>query len=87
MSELIYLIKYWQTLLNILVLVKIKDFTHSYLRPTECLWPLTHEAIANKCFETLKELEEVPFQGCRVLLRSRELIYGLTFCHWLPDSS
>ena len=62
-------------------------FTHSYLRPAECLWPLTHEGIANKCFETLTELEEVPFQRCSVLLRSRELIYGLTFCHWLPDSS
>ena len=35
---------------------------HSYLQPAERLWPLTNEAVANKCFETLTELEEVLFQ-------------------------
>ena len=32
------------------------------LQPAERLWPLTNEAVANKLFQSLDELEEVLFQ-------------------------
>ncbi|MDE5068595.1 MAG: hypothetical protein O4861_08530 [Trichodesmium sp. St16_bin4-tuft] len=57
------------------------------MQPEERLLPLTNEAVANTCFETLTELGEVLFQRCRVLLNDRELIYELTSYHWCPDSS
>jgi transposase len=57
------------------------------LQPAERLWPLTNEAIANKCFETLTELEEILFQRCRALLSQCGLIHGLTCYHWWPESS
>lgn len=54
------------------------------LQPAERLWPLTNEAIANKLFQTLDELEEVLFQRCRALLKQQDLIRGLTCFHWWP---
>ncbi len=38
------------------------------LQPAERLWPLTNEPIANRCFESLDELEVVLFARCRRLL-------------------
>ena len=38
------------------------------LQPTERLWPLVNEPIANRSFQNLDELEEVLFQRCQVLL-------------------
>ena len=55
------------------------------LQPAERLWPLTNEAIANKLFQTLDELEEVLFQRCRALLKQQDLIRGLTCFHWWPQ--
>lgn len=57
------------------------------LQPAERLWPLTNEPIANKCFETLAQLEEVLFQRCRALLAQRSLVRGLTCYHWWPKSA
>jgi transposase len=37
------------------------------LQPCERLWPLTNEAIANRRFETLDELQEVQAERCVVL--------------------
>jgi transposase len=39
------------------------------LQPAERLWPLTNEPIANRCFESLDELEAVLFDRCRRLLQ------------------
>ncbi|BAU62748.1 hypothetical protein STA3757_49890 (plasmid) [Stanieria sp. NIES-3757] len=55
------------------------------LQPAERLWPLTNEAIANKTFDTLDQLEEIMIQRCRSLLRQPQLIQGLTNYHWWPE--
>jgi len=55
------------------------------LQPAERLWPLTNEAIANKLFQTLAQLEEELFQRCRALLYQQDLIRGLTYFHWWPQ--
>ena len=34
------------------------------LQPTERLWPLANEAVANRRFESLDELEEVLIERC-----------------------
>jgi transposase len=52
------------------------------LQPAERLWPLTNEPIANRSFESLDELEVVPFERCQRLLQQLDLIRGLTFFHW-----
>jgi transposase len=37
------------------------------LQPAEHLWPLVHEAMANRRIETLDELEELLVERCRSL--------------------
>ena len=72
--------------------VKVPEGIHLELMPShspelqqaERLWPLTNEAIANKLFQNLDELEEVLFQRCQVLLRQQDLIRRLTCFHWWP---
>jgi transposase len=56
------------------------------LQPAERLWPVTNEAIANESFKSLDELEEVLFKRCKVLSHNRDLIRGLTFYHWWPQT-
>jgi transposase len=57
------------------------------LQPAERLWPLTNESIANRCFESLDELEEWRFQRCQVLLTQRESIRRITCYHWWPTTA
>ena len=52
------------------------------LQPTERLWTIVDEPIANQCFETLADLEEVLFRRCQTLLQQQDLIRGLTGYHW-----
>jgi transposase len=52
------------------------------LQPAERLWPVTNEAIANRSFESLDQLEAVVAQRCRVLLNRPAFIQGLTGFHW-----
>ncbi len=61
------------------------------LQPAERLWPLANvsgrrsrQAIANRTFESLEELEEVVSHRCRALIKQPELIRGLTDYHWWP---
>jgi transposase len=56
------------------------------LQPAERLWPLTNEAIANRSFETLDELEQVTAERCRVLLRQKERIRGFTNFYWWAEA-
>jgi transposase len=55
------------------------------LQPAERLWPLTNEAIANRTFDDLEQLEEIMVQRCRTLLQQPTLIQGLTNYHWWPE--
>jgi transposase len=57
------------------------------LQPAERMWTLTNEAIANRCFDTLDELEEALFDRCRVLLKQPSFIRAITRYHWWPTTS
>jgi transposase len=56
------------------------------LQPAERLWPWTNEAIANRSFAGLTELEETIAHRCRVLLQRTEFIRGLTNFHWWAEA-
>ncbi len=55
--------------------------------PAERLWPLTNEAVANRLFEEIDELEEVLVERCVELLDQTEAIRDLTNYHWWPQAS
>jgi transposase len=51
------------------------------LMPAERLWPLTNEAVANRLFEEIEELEEALVERCVQLLDKPKAIRGLTNYH------
>jgi transposase len=57
------------------------------LQPAECLWPLTNEALANRHFRDLDELEEVQAQRCLTLQARPEVIRAHTNFHWWPQTA
>ena len=54
------------------------------LQPAEHLWPLIHEALANRRIETLDELEDILVERCRSLAAETDLIRSNTLFHWWP---
>jgi transposase len=56
------------------------------LQPCEHLWPLSNEAIANRRFETLDELQEVQAERCLVLQNTPTEVRQSTLFHWWPTS-
>jgi len=52
------------------------------LQPAERLWPLLNEAVANRAFASLDELEEQLWLRCRQLLDQPHPIRQLTCFHW-----
>jgi len=54
------------------------------LQPCERLWPLSNEAIANRRFETLDELQEAQAQRCVALQNNPTCIRHATLFHWWP---
>ena len=57
------------------------------LMPAERLWPLTNEAVANRLFEGIEELEEALVERCVQLLDQPEAIRDLTNYHWWPAAA
>src|SRR3954464_5974916 len=57
------------------------------LMPAERLWPLTNEAVANRLFEEIEELEEALVERCVQLLEQTETIRDLTNYHWWPQAA
>jgi transposase len=57
------------------------------LQPAERLWPLTNEAIANRLFEEIEEIEEALVKRCVELLDQGEIIRDLTNYHWWPQAA
>ena len=51
------------------------------------MWPLTNEALANRLFEELEELEEALVERCEQLLDQTEAIRDLTNYHWWPQAA
>lgn len=54
------------------------------LQPAERLWPLTDEALENRYFETIDQLEQVLAARCVILEAQPEVIKAHTCFHWLP---
>jgi transposase len=57
------------------------------LQPAERLWPLTNEAVANRLFEEIGELEEALVERCVQLLYQSEVIRDLTNYYWWPQAA
>ncbi len=57
------------------------------LQPAERLWPLTNEALANRLFEEIEEIEEILMERCLELLDQAETIRNLTNYHWWPQEA
>jgi transposase len=57
------------------------------LQPAERLWPLTNEAIANRLFEEIEQMEEVLVERCVQLLDQAQTIRNLTNYHWWPQAA
>jgi transposase len=53
------------------------------LQPAERLWPQLREALANRCFADLDELETVAGQRCNWLFDHPEIIQPLTAFNWI----
>jgi len=54
------------------------------LRPAERSWPPTDEAVANKHFARLKDLDAAPSGRCRTLADMPEVIKAATHLAWWP---
>jgi transposase len=57
------------------------------LQPAERLWPLTNEALANRLFEEIEQIEEALEKRCVELLDQAESIRDLTNYHWWPQAA
>ena len=57
------------------------------LQPSERLWPLSNEGVANRHFEEIGELEEVLIERCVALCDQPELIRSYTRYHWWPQAA
>jgi transposase len=57
------------------------------LMPAERLWPLTNEAVANRSFKEIEEIEQTLMERCVELLDQAELIKDLTNYHWWPQAA
>jgi transposase len=57
------------------------------LQPSERLWPLSNEGVANRYFEEIEELEEVLGALCVALIDKPELIRSYTCYHWWPEAA
>ncbi len=55
------------------------------LQPSERLWPLSNEGVANRFFEEIEELEEALIERCVKLCGQPELIRSHTRYHWWPE--
>jgi DDE superfamily endonuclease len=57
------------------------------LQPAERLWPLTNEAVANKHFATLAELDAALSERCRTLAAMPDVIKAATRFGWWPTAT
>jgi len=56
------------------------------LQPAERLWPLLHEAIANKPIEDIDQLEAILIERCNALDEDKPAIQHLTEFHWWREA-
>ncbi len=56
------------------------------MQPPERLWPLSDEALANRCMEEIEELEEALVGQCVALSDQPEVIRSYIRYHWWPKA-
>lgn len=56
------------------------------LQPTERLWPISNEPLANRSFESIQALEDVLARRCCQMTEMQDFLRGLTFYHWWPST-
>jgi hypothetical protein len=57
------------------------------LQPAERRWPLTNEALANRTFRDVDDLQEVQTQRCLTLPALPEIMHAYTQFHWWPQTA
>ncbi len=57
------------------------------LQPSERLWPLSNEAVANRHFERIEDLEKALVERCVALGDQPEVIRSYTRYHWWPEAA
>ena len=57
------------------------------LQPAERLWPLSEEAVANRHFERIEEMEEELVERCVALRERPEVIRSYLRYHWWPNAA
>jgi len=57
------------------------------LQPSERLWPLSNEVVANHYFEEIGETEETLVNRCVVLGEQPDLIRSHLRYHWWPNAA
>ena len=57
------------------------------LQPAERLWPLSEEAVANRHFERIEEMEEELVERCVELRERPEVIRSYLRYHWWPNAA
>jgi transposase len=57
------------------------------LQPAERLWPLSDEAVANRYFEAIEDLQEALVDRCVTLREEPELIRSYIRYHWWPEAA
>lgn len=55
------------------------------LNPSERLWSPLREAVANRLFEEIEEIEEVLINEIRDLVEQKQYLSMMTNYHWLPS--
>ena len=68
-----------------ITLVQLPAYTPE-LNPTERLWSLVREGVANRDFSTLDELEQAVCTRCQKINAAPEQVTALTNYHWLPTA-
>ncbi|MCA1729253.1 MAG: IS630 family transposase [Actinobacteria bacterium] len=57
------------------------------LQPSERLWPLSNEGVANRHFERIEEMEEALIERCVALGDQPEVIRSYTRYQWWPNAA
>jgi transposase len=57
------------------------------LQPSERLWPLSEEALANRYMEQIEQLEEALVDRCAALSERPEIIRSYIRYHWWPNAA
>lgn len=68
-----------------ITLVRLPAYTPE-LNPTERLWSLVREGVANRDFDSLDELEQTVCTRCQKISAAPAQVTALTNYHWLPNA-